>query len=153
MNENLSYSNNGLKLTEGFEGLRLSTYYDQAHVATIGYGHTGHDVTPNLTITQEQAEQLLEHDVQSAENAVKRFVTVPLLQGQFDGLVDFTFNLGAGRLLSSTLLKLVNASRFADAEKEFAKWDRVAGQVSSGLQRRRLSEAELFEHGIIPVTA
>ena len=53
---NLTYSGRGLALTEQFEGCRLTAYQDQVGVWTIGYGHTGTDVTPGLTITQQQAE-------------------------------------------------------------------------------------------------
>ena len=48
----LTYSGNGLALTEQFEACRLTAYQDQVGVWTIGYGHTGPDVTPKLTITQ-----------------------------------------------------------------------------------------------------
>lgn len=150
MNDNLTYSNAGLKLTESFEGVRLAAYRDQAGILTIGYGHTGHDVTPGMTITQEQAEQLLAHDVQSAESAVKRFVKIVIEHQEiFDALVDFTFNVGAGNFLKSTLLKYVNIDDLHAAQMEFQKWDKVAGQVNAGLARRRLAEAEMFQHGIV----
>lgn len=148
MNEGLTYSKQGLQLTESFEGFRNKAYQDQGGVWTIGFGHTGHDVTPSLVITQSQGELLLAHDVQTAENAVKRFVMVALDQDEFDSTVDFVFNVGSGNFLQSTLLRLLNAGNDAGAALEFAKWDKVAGVVNSGLARRRLSEAELFQHGI-----
>jgi lysozyme len=145
MNDALTYSKSGLRLTEDFEGFRAEAYRDQGGVWTIAYGHTGPDVTVGLVVTQAQAEILLAHDVETAERFVKRVVKVALTQAQFDALVDFTFNAGVGNLLRSTLLKLVNAGRFDDAAAQFAKWDLVAGQHNKGLARRRLSEAEMFE--------
>jgi len=141
---NMSYSKNGLALTEEFEGLRLTAYQDSVGVWTIGYGHTGPDVHSGLTITQQQASDLLMKDVSKAVAAVNRLVTVPLTQNQFDALVDFTYNLGEGNLASSTLLRDVNAGNFQDAAAQFLRWDKAGGVELPGLKRRRQAEATLF---------
>lgn len=138
------YSAQGLQLTKAFEGLALKAYQDQGGVWTIGYGHTSRNVGPGMTVTQEQAEQLLESDLASAVTAVNSAVKVELTQGEFDALVDFTFNLGAANLLTSTLLRDVNASRFADASLEFPKWNHCKGMPVAGLLYRREAELELF---------
>jgi lysozyme len=140
----LDYSSAGLAMTEGFEGLELTAYQDIVGVWTIGYGHTGPDVTPGLKITQAQAVILLKGDVASAVACVNHAVKVPLTQNQFDALVDFAFNLGNGALLGSTLLKLLNQKNYAGAQAEFAKWNRAGGKVNAGLTRRRAAEAKLF---------
>jgi lysozyme len=98
-----------------------------------------------MTCTQEQAEQWLQEDIQSAADAVNRLVTVELTQQEFDALVDFTFNLGAGNLQSSTLLRLLNSGDYTGAAGEFDKWDRAGGQVLAGLLRRRQAEADMFD--------
>lgn len=139
----MKYSNDGLHLTEQFEGCRLVAYQDQAGVYTIGYGHTK-GVTPSMTCTTEQAEWWLRQDVEEAESAVNALVKVPLSQKQFDALVDFTFNLGIGSFAKSTLLKLLNASNFKKAALEFEKWNRAGGVVRAGLTRRRLAEKNIF---------
>lgn len=149
LNNNLRYSKQGLALTEKFEGFREKAYRDQGGVLTIGYGHTGQLVREGDVISQADAEHLLAHDVIVAENAVKRLVTTNLFQSEFDALVDFTFNVGEGNFAKSTLLALVNADKWVEAIQEFSKWDKVAGAVNKGLARRRLAEAELFQHGII----
>jgi lysozyme len=64
-----------------------------------------------------------------------------LTQGQFDALVDFCFNLGAGRLQSSTLLRCLNAGRYDAAAEQLLLWDVASGEVNLGLKGRR--EAEL----------
>ncbi|MGD0930684.1 MAG: lysozyme [Candidatus Korobacteraceae bacterium] len=142
---NLSYSSTGLALTEQFEGLRLTAYQDSVGVWTIGYGHTGSDVRPGLTITQEQAGALLQQDVAGAVAAVNRLVTVTLTQNQFDALVDFTFNEGQGNLASSTLLRELNAGNTAGAAAQFLVWVYAGGVQLPGLVKRRQAEAALFQ--------
>ena len=142
---NLSYSKSGLALTEQFEGLRLTAYQDSVGVWTIGYGHTGPDVHPGLTITQMDAEALLLNDVGTAARAVNQLVTVPLNQNEFDALVDFIFNLGKTNFADSTLLQDLNAGNFAGAVGEFQKWDHAGGQVLAGLLKRRVAEASFFQ--------
>ncbi|MBZ5681712.1 MAG: lysozyme [Acidobacteriia bacterium] len=147
MPNNLSYGKNGLSLTESFEGVRLTAYQDQVGVWTIGYGHTGPDVHAGLTITQDQADNLLKGDVAHAAGAVNRLVTVPLAQDEFDALVDFVFNVGVGNFTGSTLLRDLNASNFTDAAAQFERWDRAGGVEVAGLLRRRQAEAKLFQEG------
>ena len=108
----MKFSAAGMELLKRFEGFRNRVYLDVAGLPTIGYGHRllHSDSFPN-GIDEPQAANLLACDVRDAEQAVERMVKAPLTQGQFDALVDFTFNLGAGRLASSTLLKSLNRRR------------------------------------------
>ena len=144
---NLTYSANGLSLTEQFEGLRLTAYQDQVGVWTIGYGHTGPDVTPEQTITMAEAQALLAQDVSSAVSCVNTVITVKLTQQEFDALVDFIFNLGIGSFKGSTMLRNLNAGDFTGAVAQFDLWDRAGGAVVAGLLRRRQAEAALFNAG------
>ena len=147
----MEYSKNGLHLTESFEGLSLVSYPDPATGGepwTIAYGHTGPDVHPGMTITQEQAEDLLMQDVQKAAADVNEKVTTDLTQEEFDALVDFVFNVGAGNFNASTLLKKVNAGDIHGAAAEFERWDMAAGKHMAGLLRRRHAEAEEFLSGM-----
>lgn len=141
----------GLQLIKKSEGFRSRTYQDVAGFSTIGYGHRllRHESFPDA-ISEAQALDLLAADVHRAEQAVERLVKVPLTQGQFDALVDFCFNLGAGRLASSTLLKALNAGRYTDAGEQLLRWDLAAGQVSPGLKTRREAELQLWESGPTP---
>ena len=111
----LSCSPRGRALIEKFEGLRLTAYQDMVGVWTIGYGHTGPDVKAGLTITQQQAEQLLINDLARFNNGVNALVTVKINQNQFDALISFSYNLGLGSLQQSTLLRLLNAGNFQAA--------------------------------------
>ena len=140
---NLSYSKDGLRLTELFEGDVLTAYQDQRGVWTIGYGHTA-GVHPGQTITQEQAEAFLASDIRAAVECVNESVTVELTQGQFDALADFVFNVGEGNFRLSTLLREINAGHFPEALAQFRLWDHCGGVVNAGLLRRRRAEAEKF---------
>ncbi|HEX3985764.1 MAG TPA: lysozyme [Acidobacteriaceae bacterium] len=140
-----TYGGEGLALTEQFEGCRLTAYQDQVGVWTIGYGHTGPEVCSGMTITLEQAQGLLAGDVSSAATFVNQAVIVEVNQEEFDALVDFVFNLGAGSFEHSTLLRLLNAGEFAAAAAQFALWDRAGGAVVAGLLRRRQAETALFD--------
>jgi lysozyme len=140
----MTYSQDGIHLTESFESCRLTAYLDSVGVPTIGWGHTN-GVKIGMTCTQEQADAWLQQDIQSSVNAVNSMVKVQLRQQEFDALVDFTFNLGAGNLEHSTLLRLLNAGNFQGAAAEFDKWDRAGGQVLAGLLRRRQAELGMFD--------
>ncbi len=148
MTQQRRMSGAGRAMTKSFEGLRLNAYEDCAGVWTIGYGHTGADVIPNRTITEAEAEALLTDDLGAAEACVCKAVTVEITQGQFDALVDFCFNLGERRLLSSTLLRYVNAGNFIAAANQFGMWVHAAGRVQPGLVKRRQAEAEMFTRSI-----
>jgi len=141
----MELSDIGLDLIKTSEGFRSHVYSDVAGIATIGYGHR---LLPNETfpngITQSHALDLLAADVQHAQQGVERLVKVPLTQGQFDALVDFTFNLGARRLASSTLLKSLNAGRYDDAAEQLLRWDHAGGQEMAALKSRREAEAALW---------
>lgn len=144
---NFSYSDAGFALTKKFEGLQLSAYQDQGGVWTIGYGHTARSVCGGLKITEDQAELLLHSDVAGAVAAVNRAVSYKISQNHFDAMVDFVFNLGPTSLLTSTLLRDVNAGKFTEAAAEFLHWDHCRGVVVPGLLRRRTAEMELFLRG------
>lgn len=137
-------SQRGLDLIKEFEGLRLSAYICPAGVPTIGYGTTA-GVKIGQTITKERAEEMLRADVAAFERHVLRLVKVPLTQGQFDALVAFVYNVGAGAFEKSTMLRQLNAGLYADAARQFDRWNKAGGEVLAGLTRRRAAERALFE--------
>lgn len=137
-------SDKGIELIKQFEGCKLTAYLCPAGVLTIGYGHTGPGVTPNLKISINEAERLLRLDLVRFEAGVAQAVTMPLNQSQFDALVSFTYNLGVGALRGSTLLKVLNTGYYQAAAEQFAKWNKAGGRVLPGLTRRRGAERALF---------
>lgn len=147
----MKVSASGRKAIAGHEGVRLNAYPDPATGGepwTIGVGHTSAagapKVSKGMTITEAECDEILSRDLATFEKAVSRLVTVPLNQNQFDALVSFTFNVGAGNLGKSTLLKKLNAGDYRGAADQFAVWNKAAGKVMSGLTRRRAEERALF---------
>lgn len=136
-------SANGLNLIKVSEGLMLKAYRDAVNVLTIGYGHTGADVTPGLVVTEAQAEALLLGDVARFEAAVRRLCPLTT-QGQFDALTSFAFNLGEKALEDSTLRRLHNEGKYGEASEQFKKWVHAGGRVLAGLVKRRAAEAALY---------
>ena len=95
----------GLQLIKDFEGLRLTSYPDPATGGapwTVGWGHTGPDVSPGMTITESKAAQLLFKDLKRFEVAVAKLAPVAT-DNQFSAMVSLAFNVGEGNLSSSTL--------------------------------------------------
>lgn len=145
----MKLSEQGYKLVKQSEGFRANRYKDAAGFLTVGYGHK---LTPvELAeddfangITEAEGVILLKGDVAEAEAAVERLVKVPLTQGQFDALVDFVYNLGAGKLGISTLRKVLNQGRYDDACKELERWNHAGTVVLEGLTARRKAEQALW---------
>lgn len=136
-------STTGIELIKRFEGLRLSAYLDAVRVPTIGYGHTK-TARMGQKITAAQAEELLVKDLAVFEQAVNDLVAVDINQNEFDALVSFAFNVGAGALNRSTLLRVLNKGRRQAAADEFLRWNRAGARVLAGLTRRRAAERTLF---------
>ena len=135
----------GLDLIKDFEGLYLESYICPGGYPTIGYGHVirkGRE-SPKK-ITKEVAESLLRKDVEWAEFAVLRLIDVPLTDGQFDGLVSFTFNLGSGALQRSTLRRKVNREEHREVPAELLRWVWAGGKKLKGLIRRRIQEGKRY---------
>ena len=140
----MEISQKGTDLIKRFEGCRLSAYKCPAGILTIGYGHTGSDVHPGMTITQNEADRLLKMDLVIHCNNVNNLVKVPLTQNQFDALVSFEFNVGYGALKTSTLLRLLNNKDYKGASEQFGRWVWGGGRILPGLVNRRKAEKELF---------
>lgn len=136
----------GIELIKAFESLRCAAYKDAVGIWTVGYGHTGSDVKPNTQITSAHAELLLKADLASTEKAVEDLIKVPINQHQFDALVSFCFNVGAGAFSESTLRKRLNSGEDPNtvAKEEFPRWNKGDGKVLEGLNRRRAQEVEVF---------
>ena len=137
-------SQKGLDLIKKYEGLKLKAYLCPANVWTIGYGSTGPHVKEGMTITEEEAEQLLKDDVLRFEDCINDGINVELTQDQFDALVSFAFNVGCKAFMGSTLRKLINEGNKTAAAQQLLRWDKAGGKVLAGLARRRADERALF---------
>ena len=135
-------SQEGIDLIKSFEGLRLKAYKAIAteQYFTIGYGHYGADVKEGMTITQKQAEDLLKMDLMRYEKYVMIYTNhLELNSHEFDALVSFCYNCGAGNL--KRLVAERNTTQIANM---FASFNHAGGKELAGLTRRRKAERELF---------
>lgn len=139
------------KRFEGFErkvkrgtGMTAVPYICPAGFWTIGYGHLC-DAT-HSPITEAEAEAYLAQDLQAAMVATLRYCPVLAAEpeGRLTAIVDFTFNLGAGRLQTSTLRRRVNQCDWAAATTELRRWVYGGGKVLPGLVSRREAESQLL---------
>ena len=140
---NLNIGQRGIEIIKHFEGCELEAYKCPAGVWTIGYGHIK-GVSEGMSITQEQAEQMLLDELKEYENYINELVVVDLSQNQFDALVSWVYNLGPANLKSSTLLKVLNSGDYAGVPEQIERWNKAGGKVLEGLIRRRLAESSLF---------
>lgn len=156
----MTTSQDGISILTYFEGCRLTAYKAVSTETywTIGYGHYGPDVTEGMTITQQQAEELLKSDLQAFEGYVNNFLNtngLTVTQKQFDALVSFSYNVGTKWMTSSTIRTyLINGiANYTNEEitTAFAMWNTSGGQVLTGLTRRRNAEAALFLGGPLGV--
>lgn len=157
-------STEGLNFLEKVEGSRLKAYKDTAGHLTIGVGHklTSDELKTGFLVIKGRAYQwksgltedlcihLLDQDTDYFEKVVTKHVKKPLTQNQFDTLVSFTFNVGAGAFLASTLLRKLNLGDYKAVPVELAKWNKITDPktkkkvASKGLTNRRLKEINLW---------
>jgi lysozyme len=142
-----------IDLAKRFEGFhrvpkhdpqRAYPYLCPAGYWTIGYGHLCQPDHP--PISEEEGESYLAADLQIALRATLRYCPVLATEpeNRLASIMDFTFNLGAGRLQTSTLRRRVNQRDWAAAGTELGRWVRGGGQILPGLVVRRQAEAALL---------
>ena len=161
----MNISEKGLRLLAEWEDEVLHVYKDKAGLPTVGIGHlltrrelmanaiiiNGASVTLANGITERQALDLLTQDIAPAEAEVNDHVKIALTQDQFDALVIFTFNIGAGGFMGSTVLKDINAGLLDQVPAAMMMWDKITDPkthqhvVCDGLVNRRNKEIALWE--------
>lgn len=123
---------------------RAHTYVCPAGYWTIGYGHLCDPKHP--PITEDTAEVYLLNDLRTALIATLRYCPVLAIEpeARLAAVVDFTFNLGAGRLQTSTLRRRINQRDWSGSAQELRRWVNGGGQVLPGLAARREVEVKLL---------
>lgn len=133
-----------------FEGFRSKPYRCPANVPTIGFGSTAYENGKRVRmsdppIDRTRATDMLYHELKRCEVATLRYC--PGLAGDDNkraAIVDFVYNLGPGRLQTSTLRRKINQQDWSAAKRELMKWVRGGGKVLPGLVKRRMVEAGLI---------
>ena len=143
------------------EGVRNRPYQCPALLWTVGVGHV---IDPShakvkladrkqlpipdgwdRVLSATEIDEILKKDLNRFEAGVLRLIKVKLTQGQFDGLVSFSFNVGLGNLQNSTLRMKLNRGDYEGAAEQFLVWTKAGGKVLKGLVIRRTHEKEMFE--------
>jgi lysozyme len=151
----MRFNQDGLNLIKSFEGCKLTAYKDVGGIWTVGYGFVGSTIKEGTTLTQAEADKMLNERIDTFSTGVIHTLHVHgvtddhINDNQFSALVCFSYNVGLGNLIKSTLLKKVAALNFSDAANEFLKWDKVNGVVVLGLHRRRQAERDLFLKAVV----
>jgi len=65
-------------------------------------------------------------------------------ENRLAAITDFVYNLGPGRLQTSTLRRRINQQNWPEAKKELLRWTRAGGKILPGLVARRTVEAGLI---------
>jgi len=139
------------ELCKRFEGFRAKPYLCPAGIPTIGYGSTyyadGKKVTLNdSSISQEAANDLLMGELQHTylPGVLKNCPILATDERKCNAVVDFCYNLGVGRLQTSTLKRKINAQDWDGAKEQLMLWTKGGGKVLPGLLKRRQSECALM---------
>lgn len=148
----------GLELIKRWEGLELSAYPDPATNGkpyTIGYGCTRHNdgspVQLGETITAEQAESMLVHQVE--QDFLPSLQRIPhwaeMASHQKGALLSYAWNMGAGfvgdRDNFATINRALDSKDWEAIPAAFMLYVKGGGRVMLGLKRRRHSEAEVWK--------
>jgi lysozyme len=128
-------------LCKEFEGFKAEEYICPAGVPTIGFGTTRD--YPKGPITEEQATELLERDLEQACERVQRYAP-DLTDNRLAAILSWVYNLGIGNFVNSTMLKKIRENDHEAAAQELLRWDKVNGKPMAGLTRRRKAEYDLY---------
>lgn len=129
----------------GFEGNEPIAYLDPVGIPTVCVGHTGPEVSVGQRKTDAECRALLTGDALIAWDAVARDVSVDLQPYEHAAFASFTFNVGERTFQGSTMLKLINQNRVAEACGQLPLWV-YAGRPPRklpGLVKRRDAEMKL----------
>ena len=139
------------ELCKRFEGFRSKPYLCPANVATIGYGSTYYSNGTKVTLNDPLMSEKDAHVLLMAELEHTYLPGVlrncPILATDVkkcNAIVDFVYNLGIGRLQTSTLKRKINAQEWEQAKEQLMLWTKGGGKVLPGLLKRRQAECSLL---------
>jgi lysozyme len=139
------------ELCKRFEGFRSKPYLCPANVPTIGYGSTYYANGTKVTLndpptTQEEAHVLLMHELEHTylPGVLRNCPILATDEKKCNAIVDFVYNLGIGRLQTSTLKRKINSQEWEAAQEQLMLWTKGGGKVLPGLLKRRQAECSLL---------
>ena len=138
-------------LCKQFEGFRSKPYLCPAGVATIGYGSTYYSDGRKVTLQDQPMDEpaawaLLMYELQHTylPGTLRNCPILATDERRLNAVVDFCYNLGIGRLQTSTLKRKINAQDWEGAKEELKKWNKGGGKVLAGLDKRRKAECNFM---------
>ena len=139
------------ELCRRFEGFRAKPYLCPAGVPTIGYGSTYYDDGRKVTlndslISQKAANDLLMYELEHTYllGTLRNCPVLATDERKCNAIVGFCYNLGVGRLQTSTLKRKINAKDWEGAKEQLMLWTKGGGKVLPGLLKRRQAECALM---------
>lgn len=145
----LALSASGLLAIAGYEGYSATAYKDSGGIYTVGFGHTGSEVSASTRVTVVQALKVLGRDVGKTEKALQSCLgdDVLLTQYEWDAYVSLAYNVGASAVCKSSIKRKLKAGQYAEACRTILDFDkvRVGGKLvqSKGLANRRKAEYQI----------
>lgn len=134
-------------LIKSFEACKLEAYLDtlaDPPVWTVGWGQTGPHITKGTVWTQTRADSEFERSAGECADLILALCKVIPNANQLGAMVSLAYNIGIGNFRKSSVLRLHNQGKFAEAASAFAMWNKAGGKVRAGLTRRRAAEAALY---------
>lgn len=128
---------------DGLEGYRPQPYYDVVGVLTVCNGHTGSDIKPGKTYTEQECRALLDNDLRKMAAQIDPLITRPIPDTTRAALYSFTYNVGVASFRQSTLLRRLNSGDTAGACDQLRRWTYAGGQQWKGLMNRREIERDV----------
>lgn len=145
----VSSSQDAIELIKTYEGFEPEVYNCPAGLPTIGYGHQLLDGENFTTISEDEAVELLNKDLESTEQSIFKLVLVELTQGQCDALCSLIYNWGSGNFAGSKGLQYLNDCKYDKAAHEFFSKENgvvfINGEFSNGLYNRRCAELDIWD--------
>lgn len=153
--EDMHLSRQALDMLKFFEGFLKYPVWDYGQYS-VGYGtYCPDDKLEEYRkngITEEEAEALLWEYVGMFEDSVNGFAKthgLTFTQSQFDALLLFTYNCGAGWMYNAGNMRqaVLSGATGMDFVNAYVQWCSAGGSVLSGLVNRRMIEANLYLNG------
>ena len=138
-------------LCKQFEGFKSKPYLCPAGIPTIGYGSTYYRNGKKVMLSDEPISELnaslllkLELEHTYLPGVLRNCPTLLTDEKKCNAIVDFCYNLGVGRLQTSTLKRKINAQDWEGAKEQLMLWTKGGGRVLPGLLKRRTAECLLL---------
>ena len=146
-----SISDTGIKVIKDNTVFFEYFHVDESGAEFIGFNHKCSDKgecrkIPD-PIPMNQAEQLLDNDVDEAERCVLKALTTSVNDDQFGALVSLAADIGCEEFGKSQVLSTVNSGDLSGVEVNFCIYVRKGDRILARMKKRRGDEASLFAGG------